>query len=66
MDTENINTEEWAQQIREIKIKELKELIKYVEKEYKANEGTMFAVTRCHERARISELKGKLKTLQTK
>jgi orotidine-5'-phosphate decarboxylase len=65
MDTENIDIRAWAKQIREIKIRELQDLIKYVEKEYKENQGTMFVVTRCHERARISELKGKLKILQT-
>ncbi len=64
MYNENIDIKAWAQQIRIIKIRELEELIKFLEKEYRKNYENMFVITRCHERARISELKTKLKFIQ--
>lgn len=64
MSEKEIDIKAWAQQIRETKIRELRKYIKDIEKDFKKNQGTMFVVTRCHARARISELKGKLKFIE--
>jgi len=58
----NIDIPRWAQQIREIKIRELQELIEREEKEYhEIHESS--AIARHNKRVRISELKGKLKII---
>ena len=58
----NIDIPRWAQQIREIKIRELQELIEREEKEYHGIHESS-AIARHNKRVRISELKGKLKII---
>jgi len=60
---EDIDIKKWAQQVRTIKIYELRELIESTEKEYQ-NDYESDAITKCHKRARITELQKKLKILQ--
>lgn len=58
----NIDIPKWAQQIREIKIRELQELIEQEEKEYHDTHESS-AIARHNKRVRISELKNKLKII---
>jgi len=60
----SIDTKAFAEQVREIKIHELTELIKHLEKDFKKNKDSMFLITKNYERARISELKRKLKSIK--
>jgi hypothetical protein len=64
--TDNVSIPEWAAQIREIKIRELSNLIGHVEKEVKENVAVIHPLVYIHYKNRITELKKKLVILQTK
>ncbi len=58
----DINIQNWAKQIREIKIRELEELVEYNQKEL--NKTTIFNLTYWRDCLRIDELKKKLKSIK--
>jgi len=62
---DNIDIPRWAKQIREIKIRELRELIEQEEKEYQGIYESS-AIARHNKRIRISELKEKLNLIVDK
>jgi uncharacterized protein Usg len=54
----------WAKQVRELKIKELQQLIDYCQNEL--DKTAIHNIIYWHDRLRVGELKKKLKILQTK
>jgi hypothetical protein len=63
MNYPDVDIRTWAQQIRTIKIRDLKIIVDYLEKELKADNGNTSSIYYIHSKQRVIELKKKLEYL---
>jgi hypothetical protein len=61
---ENVDIRAWAQQIREMKIREFEEYIKTVKKHFGTHESSMHPILQMSNKFRIMQLERKLETLK--
>ena len=62
---ENVDIRAWAQQIREMKIREFEDYIKTVKKHFGTHESNMHPILYMSNKFRIAQLEKKLETLKT-